>query len=659
MSGLDEIDDFDSIEETGSTNDSLELSSIFNVTIGGFGMNSGLSTYMASVKVNDLEKDISFYEQLTKDKSWPVSQIIQREVDKVRVSNISRDYILGKGRMITYFPPIIIALLPKAEDGKINNKVEFSDTVSEDIRTLIYEKSIYRANDKLKNYFLKCENLTVASDLYLLKVSKAFDLNLLCWDKSKYYAIVIDGQHRLNALLKSKSENPIVGEYKQDVVFLDFNEFIKKDETKTSPVEVVRRIFIDINTNAKKVDIVRQILMDDKDLSSLIVQSLVESVNSDGTSKSKEKYFKSELVDWYGRSLKHQLPHLTGVLSMYQIVNDYLIQNSLNSINDLRSKTKVKKWVKTMNEMFFVDQLTPKNVTKLSKSLNDYLHNDKLSDEIEDELEDEFKESELFTFDYQVLEYAVKRFNNVFAESFVLIFNKFEPYKKVYSILEKNDGFKKGSNLNSALISSSTKLGASSSLRSSIGEIRSDLRTELYENYSLIFTVLFQKVIFYNLIQEITRENSYEFTNEECLVVTNNYIERVNNLIEIIDSKECKLFGPKDGVTIDIEDEDILDLGTIATSFWDGMIYENGNIIYNTQGIRTLSATLILLLDYHDNAKSEDYKPSSVGELPYVRSRIKRIIKKQNNEFSDIEIEEKSQDVINLKDTFLKKYFCL
>lgn len=664
MSEFNEINDFDEIEESGASEQTIKLSNLYNVIVGGFELNSGIRTYLCSVKVDELDQDISFYEELTKDKSWPVSQIIQREVDNIRVSNISKSYILGEGRPVKYFPPIIVAILPKEEDGQIKLHFKKSDSVDSDIRNLIFEKSIFRDNTKLKEYFLNCENLTNTENLFLLKVSKVFDLNILCWNKTDYYAIVIDGQHRLEALLKSKEEDPKIGEFRQDVAFLDFSEYVinnEKNDTSLSPVEVVRRVFIDINTNAKKVGIVRQILMDDKDLASLMVQSIVESVNPDGTDKLTNKFVKSELVDWYGKSLKHQIPHITGILSLYQIFNDYLVQNSLNSIDDHRSKSKVRKWVKSMNDRFFIDSIIDEkrlDVIKLEKDESKYLESIKLNEELNEDFGDEFKESELFTYDYQVLDIASERFNNVYVESFVKVFDEFLPYQKIFAIIEQQEGLIKGNILNTALIASPNKFRSSSILRGELSKIRALIKSELDEKLFLSFTVLFQKVLFLNLIQRFDMVNSLEMKNEDSLEIASKYLNEINTLIDYCLQKDISLFGFKDKLQINIdENDDLSELGTIATSFWDGIIYENGNIIYNTQGIRSLSSFFDLILDLMKNKDEKKYIPISISKIPYVESRIKRIIYKQYNSISDEEVNIFTAKIIDLKNNFIIDYF--
>ena len=352
---LNEIDDLDNLESSGSEEISLDLSNVYNIKLGGFGNDDNIRTYIASAKVKNLKDDLDLYETLTKDKSWPISQIVQREVDRVRVSNISKSYILSQGRPIKYFPPIIVAILPKDEHGMISLNMNFGESEGLDnSKEMRFARSKYNSNESIKPYVTRADNLSLIKGLFVLEVSKVFETYLFSWDKSKYYAVVIDGKNRLEALYKSAIDDISIENHFQDLIFIDFSKLLKT-ANQLSPVEVVRRIFVDINTNAQRVGFVRQVLMDDKDLSALCVQTLVDSVKKDGSGKDQDSFIRSQVVDWYGDNLKHTLPHLTGVLSLYQIIDDYLVQESIASINDMRSPRKVSKWVTRLNDVFFVD----------------------------------------------------------------------------------------------------------------------------------------------------------------------------------------------------------------------------------------------------------------------------------------------------------------
>ncbi|WP_324755574.1 ParB N-terminal domain-containing protein [Sphingobacterium thalpophilum] len=659
MSNIDEIDDFDSIEAGGLSNNNIEFSNVYNVKIGGFGDPNGLKTYLGSLKVEDLENDVDFYETLSKDKSWPVSQIIQREVDKIRVSNISKDYVLGAGRMVKYFPPIIVAILPKTTDGRIELNLDFGNDNSEKTKELIFEKSNYRINSKLKDLFIKSTNKSLIHGLYLLEVSKVFEFNVLCWDKSKYFAIVIDGQHRMDALIKSKNENLLVKDYLQDVVFLEFSNLVQLSTDSIAPIEVVRRVFVDINTNAKRVGLVRQILMDDKDLASIIVQSLVDSVDKFGKTKESDYYLPSELVDWYGESLKHRLPHFTGILSLYQIVNDFLLQYNISSINDRRSPNKVKNWVSRINDYFLIDRKISEDsrysdIEKLSKSLEKFNNKRSISEEINDDIDDEFKETVLFNYDYRILEIAKESFNSLYAKGIVRFFSEFVPYKAVYQIVSDMGGFNRDSILNKVLLSSNNAIGKSQSLQDKLGEIRSLLDEQLTKKYFLIHTVLGQKAFFNILFKRIFKSFNKDFTEEKCIAIVDEFISDVNEIVNI-NINDKWIFGKKESLFIDGLEPSLLDLGKLAYYFWEGIIFDDNKIVYNSQGIQTLSSIIEYMLLVVEKIKTKNSIDNLSFEISYMRPRISRILSK-TFELSETEKAFYTDSIMKVKQQFLNNF---
>lgn len=659
---MSELDNFKDIEDSGVGNSSIDLSNVYSIKLGGFEDLEKLRTYSSSVKVKDLKEDISLYETLTKDKSWPVSQIIQREVDRIRVSSISRSYVLGEGRLVKYFPPIIVALLPKAEDGKIALSLDFNVDNTPGIKELIYSRSHYNSNDAIKPYIINSENLSLVSGLFLLEVSKVFDTRLLSWDRDKFYAVVIDGQHRLEALLKSSNINEAIDEYLQDVVFIDASPLLMKESNHT-PVEIVRRIFVDINTNAQRVGFVRQVLMDDKDLSSLCVQSLVDSSSKDGSSKPSDCYIRSQIVDWYGDKLKHVLPHLTGILSLYQIIDDYFIKNSLTSLNDRRSPKKVNNWITKINSLFMVDSAIENdsrfqdwNIKGLYDSLTDYNSRINESREYQDEMDDEFKESEIFQYDYRILDIARIKFEDIYLRPLVKFFNNILPHQRVIDLIESEGGFGENDVLSKALISSRKKIANSALLRDSIANLKGKIEETLFDKFFLMFTVLGQKVLFNNLFQRIHHSMNPNFSEQECYHVVDHHLDELNSLFEFVWGKTPSIFSNKENIVIDNVQEHLIDLGTISSVFWEGLIYENNNIVYNTQGVRTLSYLLGEFIRLNNCRINGEELDIDISKIPHISNRISRIIRKRFD-FSDEQILDYTDDIMKQKSEFIATYF--
>jgi hypothetical protein len=662
MTSNNELEDFDSIERSGSESSEIKLSNVYSIKKGGFGDDSKLKTYMCSIQVNQLKDDVDFYETLTKDKSWPISQIIQREVDKIRVSNIAKSYIEGKGRIITYFPPIIVALLPKNTEGQIAKSLDFTIDNSEAIKEIIYQKSSFSSNEPIKKYIVGANNESLIDGLYVLEVSKVFDTTLLSWDKSKHYAIVIDGQHRLEALFKSSNSNPEVDNYLQDVIFIDFSPLIQTQSNLT-PVEVVRRVFIDINTNARSVGFVRQILMDDKDLASLCIQSLVDSVTKSGENKDSELYISSQLVDWYGDKLKHVLPHLTGILSLYQIIDDYLIQERLTSFNDLRSPKKVSRWVSRVNDVFMVDQIIKDSsdesildVTSLHDSLMSFEEKREASNEFSSDIDDEYKESEIFSFDYRVLDIAQSQFEDIYLRALVKFFNELLPLNEAIKIIRDKGGFGGDKTLSTALISSRAKIAKSEALKTSIISLKKDIEEKLFPDFFLAYTVLGQKSIFNVLFVRIQKQLNPDMNEEKCIEIVEELLKDLNDLFKYFKTSEVSLFADKNLVLIENLPDPIVDLGTISSLFWEGVNYENNSIIYNSQGIRSLSYILEEFIRLNKARLSGEKIEFDIGKTPWVRPRIKRILKKRFD-YLEEQNEEYTDEILSVKNKYIIDYF--
>lgn len=650
---MNELDDFEEIENSGRSDEELDLSNIYSIKTGGFGEGNNITTYLGTAEISNLIEDLSLYETLSKDKAWPVSQIIQREVDRIRVSEITQTYVLNESRNIKYFPPIIIAILPKTENGEIGLKLNRATENDNTVRDAIFYKSNLRANDKLRDYFRSAEDLCSLDGFYALRISKVFDSTLVCWDKTKYFAVIIDGQHRFASLVKSAKSDSTINNQKQDIVFLDCTNAVGKFEM--TPVEVVRRIFVDINTNARKVNFVRQILMDDKDISSLCVQALVDSINKDGSSKDDGLFIRPQIVDWYGEKYKHELPHVTGILVLHQIINDFFIKTSLGKIEDFRNKRKVAAWVGTMNNLFSVDKrIQAKNiqdVESLSDSYDQYLQELEDNDEYSDELDDSVKETILFNFNYRCIDIAHESFCDIYLRSIILVFHEFLPFKHCIEIIDKKNGFGTSSVLAQALIASPKKIAGRKEYKSELRDIKHQIVQKTNNSFFLLFTVLGQKSLLKQYFTGLHQIVDPSINEDKCILYTQTFLKNFNKLFEyLLKQGDRSILFNKIEIPLANIDEELVDFGNLASVFWEGIIYDNNKIIYNTQGIATFSFIL-------NEIKRKFHKPTHSIELrqaPYLKSRIKRILKRRYD-YTESVADEWGMKVLNNKNIFINK----
>ncbi|TKT93343.1 hypothetical protein [Dyadobacter frigoris] len=659
---MNELDDFDAIEGQGFKKSNVNFSNVYPVRMGGFGTTTAIRTYLTTLTVGELKSDVSLYDTLSNDKEWPISQIIQREVDKDRISEISKKYLLGQGRDVKYFPPIIVALLPRESDGSFSKVYNFTADQSPESKELIIDKSQYRSNTKFKELLISKDNESIIDGLYFFNTSHVFQHNILCWDKDKFYAVVIDGQHRLEALVKSQELDTLYHSAQQDVVFLDVSNLIREKNVLT-PVQVLRTVFIDINTNARSVGLVRRILMDDKDLASLCVQSLVESVNKDGTSKLSGNFIPSILIDWYGDSLKHELPHITGLLTMHQIISDELVDRRLVSIEDHRDLNRIKDFKNILNNYFFVDHTIANDtdyqeITPIQTSFNEYLKERNVTLEIfAEELSEYALESILFTYDYRILDVAQKNFEKYYLRSIVQIFENIIPNIKVIEKLDSLGAFNITSNLYKALLSKRRKILEISHLKKAYIDARQILNSELNQQYYLLYTVVGQKAVFKTFFERLNQIFKIGSTEDTVLVTQKTFVSKFNSMLLILDSNNCFLFG-KDEILIDVSDE-LEEYGTLASSFWEGILFEDKRIIYNSQGVRAFADIIKLIFEVQAKLESKpsiddtDYQDLMSFSIRFSTQRTKRMLSKRFGYKTDLEWDRISNLILSEKRRYL------
>jgi hypothetical protein len=628
------------------------MSNVYRVIKGGFDID-GVETYLGSASVSMLKEDIEVFERLTEDKSWPVSTIIQREVDERRVNEIANDFILRDIKRVKYFPPIVVAIVSRNQNDEISRDFKIKTVRDESIFEQIRVKGNY--NDKLKDNFKKANDLSTLEGFYVLDWFQELAQLPLCWDKGSIYSIVIDGQHRLEALKLAYKKNSKIGNYKQDIVFLDLSK--KAVQENRSPVEAIRRIFIDINYNAKQVTNARRTLMDDKDLSSLIVQNLVNDDDQNGNRIG--KFLKPQLVDWHSENLKHSFPLITGVLILQQIIEDNFLQGAnLSSISDLRKPSKVFKFTNTLNSRFLVDErilnkINYQGIKKLEESYNEYLTNIGLPNASGDE------EDILFSMDYNVLNVARDTFEEIYAKSVVTFFNTFLPYKRAINILSNENVFDVSDIKSRLIIKLPKKLNQAE--QDLMLDLTNKMHLTLDENFYLCFTVLGQKSFFRHYYKELLRHLQNVSLDEKSVYsFTTDYIKKINSILENL--QNSSLFSSDQKFQISnklLKSKGIEIYGSVAQSFWQGIIYNENNIVYNNQGIDGLVGVIDYLYKSYpiekQNGKIKFPDEQIWVNIPYSPSRITRKMKQEFPHLDPNQVEDISNNIWQSKLESLKE----
>jgi len=129
----------------------------------------------------------------------------------------------------------------------------------------LYQKREYEVYEK-NNYF---KFMILKSDQSFARIE---------WNEKKCHIVAIDGQHRLSGLKRWKNMPKGSGElpsWKIPVVILNVFKVAKGKET-ANLLEVVRKLFVYINTRAERLNKAREILLNDESINAMCTQELIQ-----------------------------------------------------------------------------------------------------------------------------------------------------------------------------------------------------------------------------------------------------------------------------------------------------------------------------------------------------------------------------------------------
>lgn len=237
-------------------------------------------------------------ELLATNQIQDIRQLVQRELDDVRIINSLLPYILNENNIlgesgIAFFPSVLGVLMPKnylnqldkAYPSKNSEKQENNNAFQVDY----YESDGF--NWSIKNY----------KDDF----GKQLAFSSLTIDRNNCDVVIIDGQHRINAFRAAcdalTTDNDVVKQiynsclqYSDNtkvnlpVTLLWFEIQENASNVEISPEIISRKLFIDVNNSAKGIATSRKILLDDRNpvnlitnhFYSLVAQNFRYSINN-------------------------------------------------------------------------------------------------------------------------------------------------------------------------------------------------------------------------------------------------------------------------------------------------------------------------------------------------------------------------------------------
>lgn len=303
-------------------------------------------------------------------KDLDFDEIMQRDIDDARVSSELIPYVLdsSKSGLIKFFPPIVVVALPLEIDR--NKPAPYYDKVT--ITT-----------DNLKQNgipnWLVTQSGVVGSEIFRFEQPimgnqiGQHDLVKFSINTSRCQLVIVDGQHRAMALLalyrnlknqwEDKSRQAFESYYKEwtpsYIKSFDLDAIQLPMIVCTIPAldehyngdfdlkKASRSIFLTLNKNARKVSRSRNLLLDDGDLISSFMRSVLSKIKNDDNNilaNSNLQIHNVEL-DQSGDRIKLQSPvALTGVTHLHYIIEHMLLDSSdINGISkrEGRFKTRV------------------------------------------------------------------------------------------------------------------------------------------------------------------------------------------------------------------------------------------------------------------------------------------------------------------------------
>jgi len=225
---------------------------------------------LTTFTVDDLKEGhlVSLMDEIPGVDKWGFDALFQRNLNMGRVEGIVREYIRREDR-VKFFPAITLALLPSSGNELRRNYDDLFKKTPEKPDAGERSRLAWRL-DGLEVLFPDRDGSTepVHGDHARLR-----------WDRRKFIAATIDGQHRVAAIRR------YAGDLGQDALTSPVPALIlvfDSDVPEGSDlIEVARELFIAVNEKADTVTEGRLILLDDRDVSRVAVRALMAEAVAD------------------------------------------------------------------------------------------------------------------------------------------------------------------------------------------------------------------------------------------------------------------------------------------------------------------------------------------------------------------------------------------
>jgi len=247
-------------------------------SLGAFKFREGrcLPYFSCTMSLGRFKDEISTQDegQPTTTRHWDLEEVVQRELDQVRVEKEIVEGYLNDPESVVFYNSITVILTPTTDDPK--------KPVGERFEAIEQTPPIpFVAGAEFDSSFEGHIEMNVKG----VQVNKfddpSTDLARLRWDPSSVRAIAVDGQHRLASIKHVVEQNPSLAtdENRIPVIFIlaapQFGFTYSEGENPLPIKQMSRQIFTNLNKTAEKVGTTRGLILDDHDLVATCVRSLM------------------------------------------------------------------------------------------------------------------------------------------------------------------------------------------------------------------------------------------------------------------------------------------------------------------------------------------------------------------------------------------------
>ncbi len=351
--------------------------------------------FTAVMPLQDLVNQIKLVEDIPDEAllDWSLEELFQRDISWDRVETELVNRYLNNPAKLSFFNSLTIALLPQ-------NGFAIEECYGEPDSKLSSDKGDRWERKDVGNICV--EYLTDAG------------IGIIRWHKDRIFPVAIDGQHRLAALkayYEEKKDTLMPGspelKTKISLIFLILDERVGfKRNTEKPILETLREIFIDLNKNARNVPKSRLILLEDQNIQSLCVRTLLPKK----AKISSPSVLPLPMVTWRSDEAKFDSGYsVTSVLNLNEIVSYCLNRASLEAIDPLEEK-QIKQYIDKITAKLDLEQNVKKSIIDRSQLCID--------------------RTEPFSFTEKHLNAFQDAFRQQWAPHIIRVFKEFSPYKK-------------------------------------------------------------------------------------------------------------------------------------------------------------------------------------------------------------------------------------